>query len=232
MAEDEEAAVLNVKRLRELVEDFVVAHGGRVVDFTGDNFLAEFSSAIDAVSCGLEIQRTIESSNEADPTVNKMCFRMGIHLGDVRVEEERIYGNAVNIAARLEAISEAGGICISSAVHEQIRSRLPLRSKDLGKQRLKNIPQVIHAHRLRVEEGARKEGRTSLVSRPLFCRVVFAAATFLLIFGVLFVANLETASFRPGSLLALPLDFVHGNDYRSAHVVREADVRAAGRSRR
>ena len=126
MAEDEGATVHTLGDYREQIELLVRQHRGRLVDFAGDNFLAEFPSALDAVRGAVEIQRVLRGRNADLPAERKMEFRIGIHLGDIRVEGERIYGDGVNIAARLESFADPGGICISATVHEQVRNKLPV----------------------------------------------------------------------------------------------------------
>ncbi len=117
MAEDEAETVRMVTAYRDVVSMLVQQHRGRVVDSPGDNLLAEFPTATDAVEAATEIQRVIRARNVAVPRDRKMEFRIGIHLGEVRVEGERIYGDGVNIAARLESLAEPGDLCISGAVH-------------------------------------------------------------------------------------------------------------------
>ena len=126
MAEDEAATVRTLSAYRDQATTLVQEHRGRVVDFTGDNFLAEFPTALEAVQAAVEVQRVLKARNVDLPSDRKMEFRMGVHLGDVAVEGERIYGDGVNIAARLEALADAGGICISGTVLEQIRRKLEL----------------------------------------------------------------------------------------------------------
>jgi class 3 adenylate cyclase len=121
---------------------------GRVVDSSGDNLLAEFRSALDAVLAGIEIQRELAARNAELSADERLDFRVGIHLGDVRVDGERIYGSGVNIAARLEALAEPGGLCISASVHEQVRYHLDAEFEDIGDQELKNIPHPVRAYRL------------------------------------------------------------------------------------
>ena len=132
MAEDEEATVRIISAYREQVEILVRHHRGRVVDFRGDDFLSEFPAALDAVQCGVEIQRVLKGRNADLPADRRMQFRIGIHLGDIRAEGDRIYGDGVNIAARLEGLAEPGAICISGSVHEQVRQKLDLGYEDLG----------------------------------------------------------------------------------------------------
>ena len=122
MAEDEDATVRLVTAYREEVELLVRQHRGQITDFTGDNFLVEFGSAVAAVECAIEIQKVLHARNELQPPDRRMEFRMGIHLGEVRVEGERLFGTGVNVAARIQRLAEPGGLCISREVHGQ-RSR-------------------------------------------------------------------------------------------------------------
>ncbi len=145
MAADEDAAVRRISAYREEVALLVRQHRGRLVDFTGDNFLAEFPSALDAVQAAVEIQRVVGARNADVPAVERLEFRIGAHLGDVRTEDGRLYGDGVNIAARLEQHAPPGGLCLSAAVHEQVASRVALVYEDLGALALKNIPQPVHA---------------------------------------------------------------------------------------
>jgi len=148
MAEDEAATIRTLTAYREQATTLVQEHRGRVVDFTGDNFLAEFPTALEAVQAAVEIQRALKARNADLLAERRMQFRMGVHLGDVAVEGERIYGDGVNIAARLEGLAEPGGICISGEVHGQVRQKLDLECENLGEQALKNIPHPVRVHRL------------------------------------------------------------------------------------
>ena len=123
MGEDEEATIRTVTAYREVITALVQQHRGGVVDSPGDNLLAEFASAVDAVQCAIAIQRELHSRNTALPLHRRMQFRIGINLGDVVTEGQRIYGDGVNIAARLESLAEAGGICISGTVYDQITTK-------------------------------------------------------------------------------------------------------------
>jgi adenylate cyclase len=154
MAEDEAATVRTLTAYRQQVATLVQEHRGRVVDSPGDNLLAEFPSALEAVSCAVEIQRVITARNAEVPAERRMVFRVAVHLGDVLVEGERIYGDGVNIAARLEALAEPGAVCISRTVHEQVQHKLELAYDDLGEQKLKNIPDPVQAYRVRLEPKA------------------------------------------------------------------------------
>ena len=145
VAADEEATVRRLGAYREQVGLLVRGQRGRLVDFTGDNFLAEFPSALDAVSAAVEIQRVLGARNAHLPVAQRLEFRIGVHLGDVRVEDGRLYGDGVNIAARLESHAPPGGLCLSAAVHEQVASRISLAYQDLGPLALKNLPQPVRA---------------------------------------------------------------------------------------
>jgi adenylate cyclase len=149
MAADEASTVRTVTAYRDEVGEQVREHGGRLVDFIGDNFLAEFPTATSALSGALEIQRSLRQQNDSLPPAQRMEFRVGVHVGEIREEGERIFGSDVNVAARIEGVAERGGICLSAAAHEQVR-RLPgVGFEDLGEQRLKNIPDPVRLFRAR-----------------------------------------------------------------------------------
>jgi adenylate cyclase len=148
MAEDEAATIHTLTDYREEIAMRVRQHRGRVVDTPGDNLLAEFPTALDAVRCAVEIQGVLRALNASLPNDRRMDFRIGVHMGDVSVEGEKIYGDGVNIAARLEGLAEAGGVCISATVHEQVRNKLDVGFTDLGDQTVKNIPDQVHVYRV------------------------------------------------------------------------------------
>ena len=148
MREDEKATIQSLTAYRELMTELIKQHHGRVVDAVGDNLLAEFTSAVDAVQGAVAVQREIKASNAQLPENRKMIFRIGINLGDLVVEGDRIYGDGVNIAARLEALADPGGICISKAIHEQIEDKLSLQYEYLGEKAVKNIVKPIRAYRV------------------------------------------------------------------------------------
>jgi adenylate cyclase len=125
MGDDEEATVRTLTAYREVMASLIQQHNGKVLDSPGDNLLAEFVSVVDAVQCAVAVQKEINARNAELLENRKMKFRIGINLGDVIQEEERIYGDGVNIAARLEGLSEAGGICISKTAFDHIESKLP-----------------------------------------------------------------------------------------------------------
>ena len=140
MGEDEEGTHERLRaHLHELVNPKIAEHRGRIVKNTGDGLLAEFASVVDAVRCAAEVQRAMADRNAETPEDKRITFRVGINLGDVIAEPNDIYGDGVNVAARLEALAEPGGICISRVVRDQIRDKLPHLFEDRGEQQVKNI---------------------------------------------------------------------------------------------
>ncbi len=151
MGEDEVATVRTLTAYREVMATQIQQHRGRVVDAPGDNLLAEFASAVDAVECAAAVQRELKSRNAELPSARRMEVRIGINLGDVIVEEERIYGDGVNIAARVEALADAGGISISGMVYDQVKGKLPLEYEPLGEHAVKNIREPVRVYRVLLE---------------------------------------------------------------------------------
>jgi adenylate cyclase len=148
MGEDEVSTVRTLEAYRKVISDLIEHFRGRVVDSPGDNLLAEFSSVVDAVQCAVEIHDVIKAKNEELPEDRRMLFRIGVNLGDVIEEGDRIYGDGVNIAARLEGLAEAGGICISGTAHEQIKNKLALGYEYIGEHRVKNIAEPLKVYRV------------------------------------------------------------------------------------
>ena len=153
MDDDDEATIRTLTDYRNVISNIVKQYRGRVVDAPGDNILAEFGSAVDAVSCTVEIQEELAERNSRLQDERKMQFRIGVNLGDVVEEEGRIYGDGVNIAARIEALAEAGGICISRNVFEQVKNKLKLGYQYLGEHIAKNIPEPVQAYRILMESN-------------------------------------------------------------------------------
>jgi len=150
MGEDEDATIRTLTSYRELMSTLIEKHRGRVVDSPGDNLLAEFGSVVDAVRCAVEIQEELRVRNAELPENRRMHFRIGINLGDVVQEEERIYGDGINIAARVEGLAEGGGICISGTVYDSIKNKLSLSYEPLGEHTVKNITEPVRVYRMRV----------------------------------------------------------------------------------
>ena len=153
MREDETATIRTLTAYRELMTTLIKQHHGRVVDMVGDNLLAEFASVVDAVQGAVAIQKEIKSRNAQMPESRKMLFRIGINLGDLVVEGDRIYGDGVNIAARLEGMADPGGICISGSAYDQIEDKLPLGYEYLGEKTVKNTVKPVRAYRVLFEPG-------------------------------------------------------------------------------
>jgi len=155
MGEDEEGTLarLNAHR-RELIDPMVAEHHGRIVKTTGDGLLIEFPSVVEAVSCALAVQRAMVERNAATPEEKRITFRIGVNLGDIIVEDGDIYGDGVNIAARLEGIAEPGGICISDDAFRQVRAKVEAEFADIGEQSLKNIARPIRVYRIPIAENA------------------------------------------------------------------------------
>ena len=151
MRDDEEATVRDIASHRVLITEIVKKHHGRVIDSPGDNILAEFASVVDAVNGAVKIQEEIKKRNADTPKDRRMEFRIGINLGDVIEEEDRIYGDGVNIAARVEGLAAGGGIAISGIVYDSIKDKLKLGYQYLGEQDVKNIPEPIRVYRLLAE---------------------------------------------------------------------------------
>src|SRR5215813_613377 len=163
LGEDEVTTLRTVASHLALMRSLGEQHGGRAVGSRGDSLLAEFPSAVDAVQCAVEMQQALTARNVDVPLDRRVEFRIGINLGEVVVEGEEIYGEGVNIAVRLESLAEAGGICVSEMVHQQLKNKLALAYEDLGPQTLKNIAEPVRVWRIRLEES---ESPVSAVRHP------------------------------------------------------------------
>jgi adenylate cyclase len=151
MGEDEDATIRTLTSYRNIMTNLIQQYRGRVVDSPGDNLLAEFSSIVDAVKCAVEIQKELSTRNTELPENRKMEYRIGINLGDLVEDGERIYGDGVNIAARVEGLAEGGGICISGTVYDQIENKLDLGYENLGEHSVKNISKPIRVYKIPIE---------------------------------------------------------------------------------
>src|SRR6202158_1688922 len=172
MGNDEEATHRTLTSYRKLIDSLIEQHRGRFVNSAGDSVLAEFASIVNAVQCAVEIQTTLKTENANIPPERRMEFRIGVNLGDVMVDGEQIYGDGVNVAARLESLANPGGICISHTVHDQIKNKLALNYEDLGPQTVKNIAEPVRVYRVQPEVGAaatrtgKSHGRRRTYVRP------------------------------------------------------------------
>jgi adenylate cyclase len=221
MGEDDQATVRTITAYRKVITEVVQKHRGRVVDSPGDNILAEFASVIDAVGSAVEIQEELRVRNAELPDERKMEFRIGVNLGDVIHEEDRIYGDGVNVAARIESLAEPGGVCVSGTVFDQIESKLPLGYEFLGEQSVKNISKPIRIYKALMDPDAVGKVIGELRAEPKRGQrtaIVVLAALLLIVGGLLIwrtafppvqVASVEKMAFplpdRP-SIAVLPFD--------------------------
>ena len=166
MGEDEVETIQTLTDSLELMAKLIQQHQGRVVDSPGDNILAEFGSVVDAVQCAVEIQQDLKAKNAKLPESRKMEFRIGINLGDVIVKGEQIYGDGVNIAARIEGLAEGGGIAISGTVYDQIKNKRVLVYEYLGEQAVKNISEPVRVYRVRMDDDAAAPGVSRRLKLP------------------------------------------------------------------
>jgi len=159
MAADEQATIDTITSCRDEIAGRVRDHRGRVVDAPGDNVLAEFPTALDAMRCAIEVQRALAERNQTLPEDRRMRFRIGVHLGEVSVREGRLYGDGINIAARLEALAEPGGICVSGTAYDVAHSGVDAGFQNLGEQAIKNLPDPVRVYRVLTEGVAGTMGR-------------------------------------------------------------------------
>ena len=171
MGTDEEGTLRQLKaRRKELVDPKITEHRGHIVKTTGDGMLVEFVSVVDAVRCAVDIQRGMAERNVEVPADKRIEFRVGINVGDIIGDDNDIYGDGVNVAARLEALADPGGIMVSRTVHDQVRDKLSFGFEDMGEQTVKNISRPIGVHRVQISELAAsaitKSGVVTSSSRP------------------------------------------------------------------
>jgi len=152
MGADEEGTLARLKAVRKtLVDPTITAHRGRIVKTTGDGMLVEFASAVDAARCAAEVQRAMAEQNADVPHDTQIELRIGIHVGDIIIDDNDIFGDGVNIAARLEGIAEPGGVCVSDDAQRQIRGKIDIAFEEMGSQTLKNIAEPMRAWRMRLD---------------------------------------------------------------------------------
>src|SRR5437879_3298243 len=164
MGADEEGTLAALKELRrELADPKIKEHRGRIVKTTGDGLLVEFASVLDAVRCAVEVQREMVERNAAVPERRRIQFRIGINLGDIIKDGRDIYGDGVNVAARLEALAEPGGICVNRVVRDQVRDKLDFAFEDAGEQLVKHIARPLRVYRIR---PGRSAGDTMGAAQP------------------------------------------------------------------
>jgi class 3 adenylate cyclase len=209
MGEDELATVETLTSYKETMRKLIRQYRGRVVDSTGDNLLAEFASVVDAVQCAVEVQQVLDSKNEALPENRRMEFRIGINLGDVIEEGEVIYGDGVNVAARVESLAEGGGISISGTAYDQLGKKLPLGYEYLGEQSVKNIEKPVRVYRVLTEaEAAGKViGEIRPKTKQLRGVAIGAVAVLIIVAGALAIWNFYfRPQFEPASVERMAYD--------------------------
>ena len=162
MSDDEVFTIQTLKAYRQIMSDLIQQHSGRVVDNPGDNLLAEFSSAVDAVECAVYIQKRLKKENDRFAEDKRLLFRIGVNIGDVIQDGDRIYGEGINIAARIEGLAEAGGVCISRNTNDQIKNKLQLETEYLGEHELKNIKDPVWVYKVLLDNAS----PTSLLDEP------------------------------------------------------------------
>jgi len=210
MGDDEEATIRTLTAYREVISSLIQQYRGRVVDSPGDNLLAEFASVVDAVRCAVEIQEHLKTKNTELPAHRQMHFRIGINLGDVIVEGERLYGDGVNITARLESLAEPDGVCISGTAYDQVKNKVALGYEYLGEREVKNIAEPVRVYRIGIPSPLGGEGQgEGKVATPLSLQSpeqraekvrrkrAFVTVTGLFLIGATFVA----VRYLPFSLL-------------------------------
>jgi class 3 adenylate cyclase len=186
MGEDEQATIATLSAYRNVFKDTIAAHQGRVVDTAGDSVLAVFTSVVEAVQSAVEVQQALHARNDALPPARRMLFRIGVNLGDVLEQADgSIYGDGVNIAARLEALAEPGGLCIAGSVYDTVQTKLDLAYEALGEQSVKNIRHPVRAYRVRPqpESAAPRRGLARRVRAWGQRRVTWVVVVLLLVSG-------------------------------------------------
>jgi adenylate cyclase len=181
MGDDEESTIRTLNNYRETMKMLIEHHRGRVVDATGDNLLAEFASVVDAVACAAAIQQKLAERNAGLPEKRKMQFRIGVNLGDVVEEGDQIYGDGVNIAARMEGLAAGGGICISGTAFDQVKNKLDLGYEYSGEHTVKNITETVRVYRVLMEPEA--AGKLIGEKRPVLRSRYLAAVVIVLVIG-------------------------------------------------
>jgi adenylate cyclase len=206
MGEDEAATVRTLEEYKGVMSELIRQHRGRVVDAPGDNVLAEFASVVDAVQCAVAIQTELKVRNAELPEHRRMRFRIGINLGDVIAEGERIYGDGVNIAARLESLADPGGICVSKTAFDQVESKLPLGYEFLGEQEVKNIARRVGAYRVVMDPRVTVAGSWAKASRvPWWRHKTVLASALVVLVAIVGVGGWTVYWRAPKEKTALPL---------------------------
>jgi adenylate cyclase len=212
MGEDEEGTLRTLSAYRKITDSLIERHHGRFVNSAGDSVLAEFASVVEAVTCAVSIQTALSDENTELPLERRMQFRIGVNLGDVMVEGKQIYGDGVNVAARLESLAEPGGIYIAGTVYDQVRDRLALSYEDRGEQVVKNIARPLHVWRVLLDGATSPTRKTRQIPRKYWrggalslIGLAIAIATVVLIQNLSLKSPRTRASIPPQEKPALPL---------------------------
>jgi adenylate cyclase len=195
MGDDEEATLHTLTSHRKLIDSAIEQHHGRFVNSAGDSVLAEFASVVEAVNCAVEIQTGLKEQNASLAPERRMEFRIGVNLGDVMVEGEQIYGDGVNVAARLESLAEPGGICISGTAYDQVRDKLALVYEDAGEQTVKNIARPVHVWRLLLDGATLPRRGTRQIPRKYWRSGILSLTGLAIIVGT--IVLVQHLSFKP-----------------------------------
>ena len=166
MGADEIGTLRRLTVSRAIVDELIATHRGRIFNTAGDSVVADFASAVNAVECAVAVQEAMAGENATQPDAEKMRFRIGVHVGDVIVQGDNLLGDGVNIAARLEALAEPGGICISGTVHDQIGTKLPVSFVELADPQMKNIAQPVRAYRVGGKTTGTESPPVALPDKP------------------------------------------------------------------
>jgi adenylate cyclase len=211
MGADEAATLVTLTAHRKIIDSLIEQHHGRFVNSAGDSVLAEFASVVNAVECAIEIQTTLKAENAKLAPERRMEFRIGVNLGDVMVEGDQIYGDGINVAARLESLADPGGICISGTVHEQVRDKLALGYEDKGEQAVKNIARSVHVWRVLLN-GTTPHRETRRIPRRYWLGGVLSLTGLAIIVGTIVLVQYVSlkpprthAAIPPQEKPALPL---------------------------
>ena len=203
MADDEAFTIQTLKEYRDIMSTYIEQHNGRVVDAPGDNLLAEFSSAVDAVQCAVEIQEILKDKNDKLPNDKRLEFRIGVNIGDVVQDGDRIYGSGVNVAARIEGLSDPGGVCISRNTYDHIKDKLKLGYEYLGQHEVKNIKDPVRVYKVLFDpEDAGKligEKPERAKKKWVFALVIVTAIIVTSIFWYFYQSTMKP-TFEPASL--------------------------------
>ncbi len=197
MGNDEEGTIRVLSAHRAVIDGIIAFHGGRIMSTAGDSVLAEFTSAVEAVRCAVEIQEALKTRNDALPASSQMQFRVGVNLGDVVVKNDDLLGDGVNVAARLETIAEPGGICISSSVYDQITGKLDLGFQDMGEHALKNISRPIRVYRVSGTSVPGRPAPSTLSAPPASRRIPWGLGT-VVVAAIAAVAGWQTGWLHVG----------------------------------